>query len=269
MEQEMEYTIEFSGGPHDGLVLKGESAAVKMAMADDVEVGGTFPMPAKDGVQAAIENSCDTQQHKYMIVEHLPEEHQTRVRATYIGAEDIPDCDFDIDDEIDDEIDAEKGLPKPLHPGTAALSRMDGIVSFVVCEVRGMISDGPAECEYRSGLQIINIADVTVPVVRIVLQFAIDGIVRFYWVFVNGLDADVIESLASQPDLPVVFVEPSWVPYSRIAVPNGIRMMAQREQTAISQYADESPWSPRHFAAAQLFVELGHNVEKEWEAWDL
>lgn len=159
---------------------------------------------------------------------------------------------------------------KPLLPGQAALARIDGKVSLVACELKGIIPDGPGRCDLRGGLHQIRIANVIVPLVSIVLRYTTGDMVRYYWAWVDELQENVIETLANQPELPIVFADPTGKPFARMGIPNGVIEMAQKALAAISRYAAEAPWRPQHFAAARVFVEWDYpTAEKEWAVLDL
>jgi hypothetical protein len=158
---------------------------------------------------------------------------------------------------------------KPLLPGQAALARLDGKVALVACDLPENLPLGAADFAIRGGMHQINIANVLVPAVSIVLRLTVGDTVRYYWGWVNELEEGVIESLATQADLPIILADPLGGPFGRATVPNGVREMAQRCLGTVSQLADKKPWTPAHFAACRVFVECHYpTAEKEWAALD-
>ncbi|MBC7855454.1 MAG: hypothetical protein IAF94_18655 [Pirellulaceae bacterium] len=93
---------------------------------------------------------------------------------------------------------------KPLLPGQAALARLDGKIVLVACDLSELLPLGAADFAIRGGMHQINIANVLVPAVSIVLRLTVGDAVRFYWCWVNELEEGLIESLATQADLPIL-----------------------------------------------------------------
>lgn len=142
-----------------------------------------------------------------------------------------------------------------LLPGQATIARHEGKVWIVVCDERENLPVGGVAFEIRGGVHHINFGGSTVGVASVILRVTAGDNQRFYTCFFDELEQSVVESLATQPELLIVFGTPKGESVGSTVLPNGMRGMMQRQLATISMLADKSPWEPRQFAAAKAIVE--------------
>lgn len=126
---------------------------------------------------------------------------------------------------------------------------------MVVCDHRENVPLGGVAFEIRGGIHR-NVGDgFSVPVVSEMLRINAGADKRFYAGWVNELEDGVVESLANQPQLPIMFTTPLRERVGSTVISNGLRTMMQKQLATISLLADKSPWTPEQFAEARAFVE--------------
>ena len=143
----------------------------------------------------------------------------------------------------------------PLPPGRIFLARYGGLVGIVVCDHRENVPLGGVAFEIRGGIHRNACDGFSVPVVSVMLRINAGGDERFYAGWVNELEDGVVESLAIQPILPIMFATPLRERVGSIVISNGLRTMMQKQLGTISLLADKSPWTPEQFAEAKAVVE--------------
>ncbi len=143
----------------------------------------------------------------------------------------------------------------PLIPGQAVIARHEGKVWIVVCDERENLPLRGVAFEIRGGVHHITIGTSTVGVASVILRLTAGDSQRFYACFFNELEQGVVESLATQPELLILFGTPLGERVGSTVLPNGMRGMMQRQLATISKLAEKSPWEPRQFAAAKAIVE--------------
>ncbi len=144
---------------------------------------------------------------------------------------------------------------RQLVPGQAAVARHEGKVWIVVCDEKENLPLGTVAFEIRGGIHHITIGDITVAVASVMLRLTADGIQRFFTCLIDELQQGVVESLATQPELLIVFGTPLGERVGSTVIPNGMRGMMQKQLATISLLADKEPWGPQDFAAAKAVVE--------------
>src|SRR6187401_1509007 len=117
----------------------------------------------------------------------------------------------------------------PLLPGQAAIARHQGQVWFFVCDERENLPIGGVDFEIRGGVHHINFGDSTVGVASVMLRLTAGDSLRFYTCLFNELEQGVVESLATQPELLIVFGTPLGECVGSTVLPNGTRGMMQRK----------------------------------------
>jgi hypothetical protein len=143
----------------------------------------------------------------------------------------------------------------PLLPGQIVLARYGGLVGIVVCDHRENVPLGGVAFEIRGGIHRNSSDGFSVPVVSVMLRINAGGDERFYVGWVNELEDGVVESLAIQPQLPIMFATPLYERVGTTVIHNGLRQMMQKQLGTISLLADKSPWTPEQFAEARAVVE--------------
>lgn len=144
---------------------------------------------------------------------------------------------------------------KPLRPGQASIARHEEKVWIVICDERENLPIGGVAFEIRGGVHHIKFGDSTVGVASVMLRLTVGESQRFYTCLFNELAAGFVESLATQPELLIVFGTPLGERVGSTVLPNGMRGMMQRQLATISLLAERSPWEPRQFDAAKAVVE--------------
>ena len=109
--------------------------------------------------------------------------------------------------------------------------------------------------EIRGGIHRNASDGFSVPVVSVMLRINAGGEERYYAGWVNELKDGVVESLAIQPQLPIMFATPLYERVGTTVIYNGLRQMMQKQLATISMLADKCPWQPEHFAAAKAVIE--------------
>jgi hypothetical protein len=143
----------------------------------------------------------------------------------------------------------------PLQPGQAAVARHEGKVWIVVCDERENLPLGGVAFEIRGGVHHICFGDSTVGVASVMLRLTAGEAQLFYTCFFNELEQGVVESLATQPELPIMFATSLGECVGNIVLPNGMRGMMRKQLVTISLLAEKSPWEPRQFDAAKAIVQ--------------
>ena len=143
----------------------------------------------------------------------------------------------------------------PLLPGRTFLARYGGLVGMVVCDHRENVPLSGVASEIRGGIHRNSSDGFSVPVVSVMLRISVGGDERFYVGWVNEREDGVVESLAIQPILPIMFATPLRERVGSTVISNGLRTMMQKQLATISLLADKSPWTPEQFAEAKAIVE--------------
>ena len=108
------------------------------------------------------------------------------------------------------------GMPmSPLNPGHAILIRRDKQVLFAIYDHQERITpfkNKGVDFVWRCGLDLVEINGVPVPVVFVLIRLTAPVTDLFYTAWINELAADnpgILESLATQPELRMIFVDSS------------------------------------------------------------
>jgi hypothetical protein len=143
----------------------------------------------------------------------------------------------------------------PLLPGQIVLARYGGLVGMVICDQRESITRARVGFEICSGIHRNASDSFSVPVVSVMLRIIAGGEEGYYAGWVNELEGGVVESLAIQPQLPIMFATPVYERVGTTVIHNGLRPTMQKQLATISMLANKCPWQPEHFAAAKAVVE--------------
>lgn len=159
-------------------------------------------------------------------------------------------------------------------PGQAVFVRVpnpdgDARVKLVLCDMPEKLPMGRYVFKLRGGLFPVNIHSITVPVVIVMLRLIADSHDLFYPTWVDELapsGAEVLESLASQAELPIGAAAIDGKVLLSARVPNVLRNFAARHLCKVAQCAENSPWDPDQFAAARSLIESQyHSPADLWE----
>jgi hypothetical protein len=146
----------------------------------------------------------------------------------------------------------------PLLPGQAAFTRLDGLVSLVACDHDENLRLGGVSFEVRSGMYTVLIEGVDVPAVNILLKLSSAAGDSYYVAWIDELTPDgagVVESLATQPELPVVMATPLGEQVGRAMTKNGLRSLSGKQLSIIAELAERARWNVHHFAAARAYID--------------
>ncbi len=131
---------------------------------------------------------------------------------------------------------------KPLAAGQAAVARHEGKVWIVICDERENLPIGGVAFEIRGGVHHINFGESTVGVASVILRLTAGDNQRFYTCLYNEVEEGVVESLATQAELPIMFSTPLGECVGSTVLPNGIRGMMQRQWRPTKKRALAERW---------------------------
>ena len=147
---------------------------------------------------------------------------------------------------------------KPLLPGQAAVTRLEGKVALVACDHKENLRLGGTSFEVRSGMYTVLIEGVDVPATNVILKLSTEEGDAHYVAWIDELTPDgagVVESLATQTELPVVLATPLGERVGRAVTENGLRALSSKQLGIISELAERALWNVHHFAAARAYIE--------------
>jgi hypothetical protein len=152
---------------------------------------------------------------------------------------------------------------KPLLPGQAGFTRLDGLISLVAFDHKENLRLGGASFEVRSGMYTVLIEGVDVPATNLILKLSTEEGDAYYVAWIDELTPDgagVVESLATQTELPVVLATPLGERLGRAVTENGLRALSNKQLGIISELAERTRWNVHHFAAARSYIESQYST---------
>lgn len=145
-----------------------------------------------------------------------------------------------------------------LLPWKASFVRRHGQVNLVLWDDQPLPVQ-KVSVEVRFGSFLVEIEQITVPVVVASVRLLAGSEYRLYTAFVNELAPEVtgvLESLTCQPELCVMIVNSRSECLGQVTIPNHLRTIAQQQLAVICALAEKAAWEPNHFLAAQAIVEI-------------
>lgn len=144
---------------------------------------------------------------------------------------------------------------KPIYPGQAAITRHNGLVTVVICDLQENLLLGDGSFDLKGELHRVTIQGVTVAALRFVFVLKSGGKVQEYVGWINELEENVVESLGTLQEVTMLFASPEGEQLGEATAPNTLQAVAHFSLPMISELASKAPWTPAHFAGVVAFVE--------------